>query len=135
MKNKLLLLLVLSLILETSITTLPLIVGLIVVITVLLRKSWVFLLAFATGFIFDILSLGTVGTSSIFLVCVVFLILLYRNKFEIETVPFVFIASFLSSFVFLLFLKTGFVFIQALIVGAISLLLFQFLKNPIRIGK
>jgi cell shape-determining protein MreD len=129
------LLLILFLMLETSITTLPLIVGLFVLITVFFKNALVFFLAFFIGFLFDILTLRTVGVSSIFLVAVVFFILLYRNKFEIETSAFIFIASFLSCFFFLLFLGTSFVLIQALIVAVVTWLLFQFFKNPIRIGK
>lgn len=129
------LLLILFLMLETSITTLPLIVGLFVLIAVFFKNALVFFLAFFIGFLFDILTLRTVGVSSIFLVAVVFFILLYRNKFEIETSAFIFIASFLSCFFFLLFLGAGFVLIQALIGAMVTWLLFQFFKNPIRIGK
>ncbi len=128
MKEKILLaVLIASLFFESSLTSLPLLVGALILCAVLTRKSWVFLAAFLAGVIFDALTLRTVGTTATFFLVLIFLIFLYENKFETETLPFVFISTFFSSFAFLIFLGFGSLLLQALVVALITSLLFQLL--------
>lgn len=124
--------LITALILETSLTTLPLIVGVFIFLTVVLRQNWIFPAAFFTGIIFDILSLRAIGGTSIFLTLMIFIIYLYENKFETATFPFIFIFSFISSFIFLIILGYQNFFIQSFVVSILTALFFQLLFSDRR---
>lgn len=115
----------LVLFIETSITTLPLLIGGLVFFAVTSRKDWVFLIAVITGFIFDVLTLRTIASTSIFFTILVFLIFIYENKFETETVLFVFLSTFISSFIFLIFLGFGNLILQSLVVATLTSLIFR----------
>ena len=119
-------LLIIALFFEVSITSLPLLVGVLIFLAVSVRKDWVFLAAFLIGLIFDILTLRTIGTTSLFFTILIFLIFSYENKFEIATLPFIFISTFLFSFLFLIFLGFGNLLLQSLTVSILTLLLFKF---------
>jgi len=64
------------------------------------KKNLGFPAAFLTGAVLDILLLNPLGKTSLFLVVFLFIILLYDKKFDIQTFPFVFLASFIGSFVY-----------------------------------
>ncbi len=127
-----LLVLFLALFFEISATTLPLIVGVLILLVVIFRKSWVLVSAFLTGLVFDILTLRTIGTASAFLTVMIFLIFLYENKFETESPLFVFVSTFLFSILFLIFLGFGNVFLQAFIVSSVCTLSFWLLLSARR---
>lgn len=129
MKLLIIILLTLSLILESSITTIPLIVPVLVVSTVILRDYAVFLFAFVFGILLDILSFNTVGISSVFFSFLVFLILIYERKFEINTPSFIIFSTLLSSFLFLIFFQRGNLIIQPLISTVIGIILFAVFKK------
>ncbi len=114
--------------LEITVTTLPLIIGTFILLTVVFRQNWIFVAAFLTGIIFDILTIRTIGTTSTFLVFMVFLIFLYQNKFEIQTIHFVFVSTTIASVLFLVFLGFSSVILQALLVGVVTTVLFGLLS-------
>ena len=115
MKFLLLLSLVFALILESSITTLPLIFVVLLVFTLIYKKSSIFLFAFLFGIIFDILSFRTIGLSGIFLSVVLF---------------FVLISSFIGSLGFLIFLGyNNSVILQSAVSSFLGLVLFKLLKG------
>ncbi len=129
MKLLTIILLTISLILESSITTIPLIVPVLVVSTVILRDYAVFLFAFVFGILLDILSFNTVGIASVFFSFLVFLILIYERKFEINTPSFIAFSTLLSSFLFLIFFQRGNLIIQPLISTVIGIILFAVFKK------
>ncbi|KKQ34918.1 MAG: hypothetical protein US51_C0022G0005 [Microgenomates group bacterium GW2011_GWA2_37_6] len=114
--------------LESSITTLPLVLSVILFSSVVLRKNEVFLLSFISGLFLDILAFRTIGLSSLYLVLFVFVIFLYEKKFEIETLYFVGLFSFLGSagYLFLIGSKGG--LIQASVMTLITALSFLIFK-------
>ena len=124
MRLLILILLISFLILESSVTTTPLIIPVIVVATVMLRDYIAFLLAFIFGFLLDILTFKTVGLSSLLLTILVFLILMYERKFEIETPRFIIFSTFLSSFIFIILFQRGNLIIQPLVSVLIGLILY-----------
>src|ERR1035437_2356663 len=101
MKFLAIVILALALILEVSITTIPLLFLVLLCLMVLIKGDWLFILAFVFGLIFDLLAFKTLGVTSAFLTAFLFLVLLYQSKFEITTGYFVTIAAFLGSFLFL----------------------------------
>jgi len=122
--------------LQASVTTLPLVILLFLNAAVVAKKTWVFPAAFLTGVVLDILLLNPLGKTSLFLVVFLFIILLYDKKFDIQTFPFVFLASFIGSFVYFIAFQISNVFAQALISTAIAtlsfFLLIQLNRLPIK---
>ena len=122
-------LLLLALIFEVSLTTIPFVFLVLLCLTVLFKENWLFALAFVFGLLFDLLSFKTLGVTSAFLVLFLFLVLLYQSKFEITTGYFVLISSFLGSFLFL-FLQgyAHLIIVQAILSSIIAFVLFKLIQ-------
>lgn len=120
---------VFAFLIQISLTTIPLILDLILLLYILNRKYWVYFVAFFLGMVLDIVSLRQVGLTSLFFIIFLFLITLYENKFEINTIPFVFFFSFFGSLAFLFIFGGSFIFLQALVSSIFSTLLFLLIKN------
>jgi len=114
-----------SLFLESSITTLPLVFLTLLCFAVLTRKDWIFVIAFIAGLALDVLSFRLLGQSSLYFILYIFLVFLYERKFEISTKYFIFIASFLGSFGFLIIFSYNNVVLQSLISSIIGVLIFS----------
>lgn len=91
-----------ALLLEGTVTNLPLVFIALVIVTIAMRNLFLFLLAFISGIFLDAFALRPLGETSIFLLLCVFLMLLYQRKYEINSYPFVFLASFVGSLIYLL---------------------------------
>lgn len=111
-------------ILESSITTLPLTLLILIFAGVVTRSNNIFGLAFLSGLALDLLSFRTIGLSSIYFVSFIFVIFLYQKKFEIETLYFIVIFSFLGSLGFLILIGTSNFFIQSVFSALLSSLSF-----------
>ncbi|MEK7450935.1 MAG: hypothetical protein AAB662_03310 [Patescibacteria group bacterium] len=93
------------------------------------RKTWIFFLAFFGGIILDLMLFRFLGATSLFLAAFIFLIFLYENKFEIYTLPFVLIVSFVGSALYLVIFGYNYIFQQAIVSSIIAVLLFALCKN------
>ena len=122
-------LLAIALILEASLTTIPFVFLILLCFLVLSRENWLFIFAFAIGLILDLVTFKTLGLSSIFFVTILFLVLLYQSKFEIATNAFIFFASLLGSFGYLLFLGYKDILFQAIFSSIIGLILFKVIQK------
>jgi len=130
MKLLAIILLLVALILEVSLTTIPFIFLVLLCLTVLLREDWLFIAAFIFGLLFDLFSFKTIGVSSSFFVAFLFLVLLYQSKFEITTDYFILIASLLGSFCFLFFQGyTNSIILQTAVSAIIGLCLFKLMQK------
>jgi cell shape-determining protein MreD len=89
--------LLITLLLQSFFTTMPLVVVWLSIFYVLSEDSKAFFLAFLAGIILDSSSVRHIGISSLFLVGFVFLVSLYEKKFETQTLPFVGLSSFLGT--------------------------------------
>ena len=123
-----LLLLLISVLLEGTVTALPLVLLCLICMTIVMRGSWIFFFAFIAGIFLDTFALRQLGEASIFLLSVIFLILLYQRKYEINSYPFVFIASFLSSLLYLFTFDYGGAIILASASAVIGVLLLMLLR-------
>lgn len=94
--------LIITILLESTIITLPLTLILILFAAIVFRKNQIFALAFFSGLALDFLTFRNIGWSSLFFVTLVFIVFLYQKKFEIETLHFIFIMSAIGSFGYLL---------------------------------
>ncbi len=94
-------LLILAMLLESTVTDLPLVLACLLILTIIRRDISVFIAAFFAGIFWDTLTLHRIGGASIFFLVFVFLIFLYQKKYEINSFPFVFAASFFGGWIFL----------------------------------
>jgi hypothetical protein len=125
-------LLFLSVLLEGTVTTLPLVLVCLLCLTILKREASVFLFAFFSGIMLDIFTLRPVGGASIFFLMFVLLILLYQRKYEIYSFPFVMTASFLGSLLFLGIFSYDYIILQAamsIILGTVVFAIVKVLGN------
>lgn len=109
-------------------TTLPLVLILFVVFYAIKKDAWLFIAAFFTGLILDLILVKTIGATSLFLVTFLFLEELYGRKFETATIPFVFIASFMGSIFYLLILGQTLIFQQSITSSIMALGVFKLLR-------
>lgn len=122
--------LIIALILEASLTTIPFVLLVLLCLLVIARENWLFVFAFAFGLVLDLVTFKTLGASSAFFVILLFLVLLYQSKFEIATNTFIFFASFLGSFGYLLLLGyNNNIIFQAIVSSVIGLILFKSLQR------
>ena len=113
----------------SGITTIPFAVALLVVATVVFKKSWVFFAAFLLGLLLDLALIRPLGYTSLIFTIFVFLIRLYERKFETQTMTFVFIAAFLGSLIYLMIFGYANVLIQSLVSALISIVFFRVMLN------
>ena len=118
-------LLIVSVLLEGVITTLLLKLLCLICFTIIKRDTSVFLLAFASGLIIDGFRVQQAGATSIFSLCFLLFILLYKKKYEIYSAPFVLIATFFGSFLFLLTFGLENILQQSFIAALVALILFS----------
>lgn len=116
-------------ILESSVTTLPLVLLFLIFYTVFTRSESVFFIAFFAGLLLDILMLRPLGVTSIFFLVIIFLILLYENKFEIGTMYFVMIATFVMSFLYLIFFPVSQIYLILPTCVIFSMIFFMMIKK------
>lgn len=118
----------LSVLLEGIVTTLPLTIVGLICFTVMRRDTSVFLPAFLAGLAIDIFRVEHVGMTSIFYIIFLFLILLYKKKYEIYSSPFILMATFFGTFFFLLIFKSEGIMIQSIVNAILAVVLFTILR-------
>lgn len=129
MKYLIYLLLFLLIIIESSITTMPWVLMFLIFFAVFVRSEVVFVMAFMSGVFIDILTLRPIGITSIFFLVILFLILLYERKFEIGTVYFVTIATFISSLLYFIVFPSSNIFSQIAICVILSFAFYILVKR------
>jgi len=123
-----LLLIIISISLEGTVTTLPITMVFLLCLS-LIRRDWtVFPIAFFAGLLLDLLRVQTVGVSSLFFMIFTFLILLYQRKYEINSYPFVVVATFLGSIIYFFIFGLKHFIIQSILISIIAALLFAIIK-------
>ncbi len=118
------LLFIFTIFLEGTVATLPLVLVGLLCLTIMKRESIVFVFAFLSGLILDLLTVRSIGLSSLYFIFFVFLIFLYQRKYEINSYPFVAASAFVGAFIFLIIVGGGNLFIDSLLSSIIALLLF-----------
>lgn len=114
--------------LQVVITTLPLFLTGLLIVLVLQKNAWVFVASFLGGLILDASAVRDLGGTSLFLTCWLFLVLLYKRKYEIDTIPFVFFSSFFGIFSYLWLFGYEDVLLQAGAGSVIAVILFVILR-------
>lgn len=114
---------------EGTLTSLPLSLLLLLNIAIITKKTWVFAVAFLAGLLLDVLTLNPLGKTSLFFLIFIFIVLIYDRKFEIQTYPFVLISSFFGSLAYLLIFGYPGVLAQAAFACAVAVLFFFILRK------
>lgn len=122
-------LLFLSVLFESSITTIPIVLDLLIIFYILDRKSSSFVIAFIAGIFLDIFAVRNIGQSSIFLIVFLFILSLYERKFEVTTNYFILVASFIGSLLYLLVSFQTIVIWQAIVSSLFTLITYFLLKK------
>ena len=120
--------LTISILLESTLVTLPLTLLIIIFASVVIRKNDVFILAFFSGLFLDILKLGTIGFSSTYFVIITMIVFSYQKKFEITSLHFILITALIGTLGYLLIAGTSYVIFQTLtstLLISISFLVFK----------
>lgn len=91
-------------IITQSLFAFPFFLGLLLIFYIFNRSSSIFFAAFIFGLVLDIITLESLGKSSLFFLIFLFVISLYESKFETKTLPFVLLVSFFGSFIYLFIL-------------------------------
>lgn len=124
--------LIVAILLEATIITVPLTLLIIIFTAVIFKNNDVFYLGFLSGLLLDILTLGTIGLTSAFFVLFVMLIFLYQKKFEIESLSFITISSFSGSVIYLFLTSSSILIPQAVLATFIMFSSFLVFKKTIK---
>ncbi len=130
----LLTLLIIAILLEGTVTTLPLVFVCLLCFLIVNKSRGVFYAAFLAGFIIDLFLVRTLGVSSLFFLVFFYLIILYQKKYEINSYPFVIVSSFLGTYLYLLILSKGSA-LQAASCSAIAIIIFTLGERVKRQGE
>lgn len=128
MKIVLLLVLVLALVTEGVITSLPLVLIVLIISASFLKAAQVYWWAFIAGIILDVLLLKPLGLSSAFYLAILFLISLYEKKFEISSPFFVSTVVLIASGMYFIISPFPQGVLQSIVAAAMSLVLFLLLE-------
>lgn len=124
----LLILLFIAILLESTITTLPLVFIVLLCGAVVYKQTGVLIAALIAGVILDMLLFRIIGVTSIFLLAALMLAFLYERKFEIQSIPFVAVFSFFGSLIYcFIFIKSE-VLLQGLVSCILTVSLFLLLQ-------
>ena len=108
-----LIILTLAILLEGTVTTLPLVFLCLLCFAIIIQDWRIFPLAFGAGILLDMFAVRPVGSASMFFLILFFLLLLYQRKYEITSMPFVGIAAFIGSGLFLTIFEARDMLLQA----------------------
>jgi cell shape-determining protein MreD len=93
-----------ALIVESSVSSLPLVALFLIIITVWCKSTHILFLAFLSGIILDILLVRNIGVTSMFFLVMIAGMVLYQKKYELRSpffvIPFSMIASMLYVVIF-----------------------------------
>lgn len=109
---------------EVTFVQLPLVLIVLILYAVIFQDLWIFPVALVTGMILDSLLFRLLGSSSMFFLCILFLVFLYKQKYEIKTVVFVGIITTISSTIYMLIFGYSILALQILASIFLSIVLF-----------
>lgn len=109
--------------LQGSLISFPLVFLVLLTIAIRSKKTWIFPLAFILGVILDSFYLKTPGTTSIFFLIFLFAVFVYERKFEVDSLSFIFISSFLGSMILFVILGETNILFKSVITSIFTLFL------------
>jgi rod shape-determining protein MreD len=116
---------------EGTIVTVPLTFSILLVLFLLYKRDIVLVYAFVAGLLLDALTVRVIGSTSLFFCIILGIILLYQRKFEITSLFFLMITSFIGSFLYGLLFGLENLVLQSVISVIISVMFFLILHKRI----
>ncbi len=123
-----------AILLETTMIQLPLVLLLLLVTTIVYQSEIVFFLAVFLGVLLDGLLFRPLGSTGIFFLLFLLFVFLYERKFELRTVQFAALMSFLGSFLYMIIFGHSILWLQlgiSILVGIGCFLLLSFSPEKI----
>lgn len=117
-----------AVLLEATLTTLPLTLVVLLSFAVTTQSNNTLLFAFIAGFVLDILLLRIIGATSLFFTLFFLLIFLYKRKYEIATMPFIIFSSFFGSALYSKLFGLEYPMVQAFIGMLFAGIVFSIMK-------
>lgn len=105
----------LAILLEATIVQLPFVLVLLLIVTVVYQSEWVFFIAIFVGMILDTLLFRPLGSTEIFFLLFLLFVFLYDRKFELRTVQFAAMMSFLGSGIYFLLFGSSILWLQVIL--------------------
>jgi cell shape-determining protein MreD len=125
-----------AIILETAIIQIPFVLLLILVATIVYKSEWMFIFGVLLGIIIDALSFRHLGQTSLFYTVFLLFVFMYEQKFELRTVAFAALMSFIGGFFYFLIFGSQVLLFQlteTTILGMVLFLIFdRFFKKQNR---
>lgn len=115
--------------LEGTVTTLPLVSIYLLTLFALKKREGIFLAAFLSGIALDLMLVNTLGMRSLFFILSLFVLKTYEKKFETQTLPFVFLVTFLGSIIYFTIFHSALAFTQTAVSLAIAGVIFFVLRK------
>ena len=122
------LLLFIAILLESTISTLPLVFIVLLCGAVVYKETEILIAAVIAGVVLDMLLFRIAGVTSIFFLVALLLAFLYEKKFEIKSLPFITVFSFVGSMIYCLIFVRNMIFLQAVISCVLVICLFMVLS-------
>lgn len=113
---------------EATVTTLPLVFICLLCYLIVFKKPFVFYTALFFGILLDLFASRALGSTFVFFLLFFYLVLLYRKKYEIDSYPFVLVTSFMGSYLYGILYRSSNALTLAVISSMIAVLLFGVLK-------
>ncbi len=106
--------------LQTTIFSLPLVLGGLLFFCVLYKEQWIFPVGFGMGILLDMLTFHPIGLTSIFFTILLGIVFLYERKFEIQSLTFITFVTFLASLVYGLLFHEPQIFLEAVMLAVFA---------------
>ncbi len=118
------LLLIIAFLLETTIVSFPFVFVVLLVGSVLWPNAGMLVLGCAVGLLLDSIGFRTLGATGLFFLISLFIVFLYQQKFEIQTLPFVCIIAAVGSCIYILLFSYQFVLLQVILCSVFAGVIF-----------
>ena len=129
MSKILIALLVISVILEGTITSLPLVLISLIFISLHFSSEDTFLSAFLSGLFLDVLTVRSTGQTSVYFLLILLLVFLYKKKYESSSLLFTTIITFVAASIYFIIFPAPQAIVQVFIATCISGMLFSLDKR------
>lgn len=121
--------LLLLFLIEVTIINTPLVLIFLLCLLVIRKDRLPFIIGFVLALFLDVLLVRQIGTTGLFFITVLFLLMLYQRKFEIATYYFVTIAAFIVTLFYALLFQIGNPLFHATVSAILAILFFAILKR------
>lgn len=126
------LLFIIAVVLEGSLTTIPFVLCILTIMSILRINTWILYgLAFTSGLYLDVAQVRILGITSLLYSVFLLIIMLYERKFETNTFQFAVFATGVGSFLFLTIFQQAFIVVHVVLTIGIGIILFTLFRKEV----